>query len=935
MTIWSGTVDVVNGDKHVVVNVGPTLTNANCSNGSTIIIDRVAYFVDARDSVNGGTEFDLISDYEGVTATAVAAEISPVSATTQSLIEAAKNIVLLAAQLDVYDKNTAGLLFNRAAATTGDPSAGCFAFNTDGDPDTVTHIVVSDTDGNGLDVGAAFGIWTIGTILTVRSLNSKGYALYRVIATPTDNSGWKSFPIQIAQTNAHDGDLAVGEPYNINYSRIGEGLKIDATGTLSERSTYNSADTGFVFVATDTDPPNFYVKASPSSGDWGDAIPFQGQQGQRGWNPDLRWTNVAGKTALRFQAWIGGQGTTPTAFVGQYSDGVGGWTSDTSLAMNFKGITGDAGASAYAIAVANGFVGSQSAWLASLIGATGASAYDVAVANGFGGSQSAWLSSLIGADGVSPGVWFVWSASNSDANAGAGKVWASDDLSSASYLYFSKTNRTGQDYEQWLLYMDSSDSDIKGQINLANGDGSSQATVEILSAGVDDRTGYVRVAINYLGGADSFTVDELVSAEITRTGDKGTDGGGAGDVVGPAGGVVSNEFALFDGTTGKLIKGSGQLYGTLMVKASNLSDVADKQTSLDNLSTQGSNIVSASPLPLDSATGRLPIITGNTGFSAVTLTSGRSRRVRFTGTPVITVGANLVLNNNGSNYTVVAGDEIEFIARGSVIYGTIFKDTGKAVVPPTATEVSAVLGDIAVRWVPPTTTVAAYLDVREATDNGANRGRITVPTALAADRNYLFPDADMTFSTFMAGLMNTGNASAFRTAIGTIIGTDVQQYSALLTALAGLTGANGSFIRFTGATSAVMQAIIGTVSQSSSIPTGALFERGNNGNGYYERTAGGWQECISNGAHVTGINPTNTSGSVFTDGTHAWTYPAAFSISPGPRGWAQRTSGAGSGWLGGGTNANNGSTTAFSYFFVASQSNWTGCSYLSASGRWF
>jgi hypothetical protein len=60
--------------------------------------------------------------------------------------------------------------------------------------------------------------------------------------------------------------------------------------------------------------------------------------------------------------------------------------------------------------------------------------------------------------------------------------------------------------------------------------------------------------------------------------------------------------------------------------------------------------------------------------------------------------------------------------------------------------------------------------------------------------------------------------------------------------------------------------VIGTVSQSSSIPTGALIERGNNANGTYFRFAGGLQICF--------FSRTTSSG------TATWTYPAAFSSAP-------------------------------------------------------
>jgi hypothetical protein len=95
-----------------------------------------------------------------------------------------------------------------------------------------------------------------------------------------------------------------------------------------------------------------------------------------------------------------------------------------------SGLTGAAGASAYEVAVANGFEGDEAAWLASLEGpagpagadgapgaagadgapgaagaagadgADGASAYEVAVANGFVGDEAAWLASLVGPAGA-------------------------------------------------------------------------------------------------------------------------------------------------------------------------------------------------------------------------------------------------------------------------------------------------------------------------------------------------------------------------------------------------------------------------------------------------------------------------------------------------------------------------------------------------------
>lgn len=79
---------------------------------------------------------------------------------------------------------------------------------------------------------------------------------------------------------------------------------------------------------------------------------------------------------------------------------------DEADGLMLTGAKGDDGWSAYEVAISNGFVGSESEWLASLKGSRGedgddgASAYALAVADGFVGSLSEWLASLHGADGA-------------------------------------------------------------------------------------------------------------------------------------------------------------------------------------------------------------------------------------------------------------------------------------------------------------------------------------------------------------------------------------------------------------------------------------------------------------------------------------------------------------------------------------------------------
>lgn len=176
----------------------------------------------------------------------------------------------------------------------------------------------------------------------------------------------------------------------------GTSFTVDATGLLANRSAYDSEAAGFAYLATDTG--NLYIRQGASG--WSAAIPFgKGETGAQG---------IQGPAGLD-----GADGTNGT-----------------------NGVDGADGLSAYQIAVNAGFVGNEAAWLLSLKGETGAagingingtngtdgvdgidgtngingtnglSAYQIAVNNGFVGNEAAWLASLegpagpAGADGI-------------------------------------------------------------------------------------------------------------------------------------------------------------------------------------------------------------------------------------------------------------------------------------------------------------------------------------------------------------------------------------------------------------------------------------------------------------------------------------------------------------------------------------------------------
>lgn len=74
--------------------------------------------------------------------------------------------------------------------------------------------------------------------------------------------------------------------------------------------------------------------------------------------------------------------------------------------------------------------------------------------------------------------------------------------------------------------------------------------------------------------------------------------------------------------------------------------------------------------------------------------------------------------------------------------------------------------------------------------------------------------------------------------------------------------------------------VIGAVSQSSGVPTGAIIERGSNANGEYTRYADGTQECWSPIITSVGVAVTTAAAGGFRGTQNEWPFPAAFSSPP-------------------------------------------------------
>lgn len=114
----------------------------------------------------------------------------------------------------------------------------------------------------------------------------------------------------------------------------------------------------------------------------------------------------------------------------------------------------------------------------------------------------------------------------------------------------------------------------------------------------------------------------------------------------------------------------------------------------------------------------------------------------------------------------------------------------------------------------------------------------------------------------MLGLAGAANKFPYLNAANTAALADITQ---LGRAFLALTGTNGNIPVMTAAGTVASRPIVGTVSQSGGVPTGALFEHGGDATSGYIRFANGTQFCWR--ANITPIPNTNAAAGAIFSGT--------------------------------------------------------------------
>lgn len=467
-----------------------------------------------------------------------------------------------------------------SATTDADPGAGKIRFNH-ATLSSVTEIYVSKTDlgqnniGENLKIYDDFASSGVRATLSIGSVPSPNSLVqYNLTDAITDATTYLKFTVTHLGPDT-DPTFANGQSVAFGGIPTGQQGAQGDPGDPGAQGAMSGILYTFDTTTTDSDPGSGMVRTSRAS--W--------TPGQTGFiyadNLDANGNSVA-----LFVQTFDDSDSTPKGGVGIIN------TTDTSEFLAFA-ITGD-------ITVASGYDKIPVQYVAGSGSITNAAS--VAVDPKYTGDK--------GEPGV--GMRMSWSTATTDSDPGAGYIGANNaTLASATALYVNDADLNGVDLTAWLgTWDDSTNPTVKGDVWIKDkADTDKWLTAEVTA--VTDDGDYFDITIqNVVSGGTAFVVDDNVAVSFMRAGDKGTDGAGAGDIVGPAS-ATDNAIVRYDSTTGKLVQNSagilddsGNLSGINNITVSGTvdgRDVATDGTKLDGIEagadvTDTANVTAAGAL---------------------------------------------------------------------------------------------------------------------------------------------------------------------------------------------------------------------------------------------------------------------------------------------------------------------------------------------------
>ena len=222
-----------------------------------------------------------------------------------------------------------------------------------------------------------------------------------------------------------------------------------------------------------------------------------------------------------------------------------------------------------------------------------------------------------GPTGPNTGLDYAW-ASATSGDPGSGNVLYNNSTpASVTQINISKTGRNGESLGAVIAtWDDSTNTAHYGHLRvLAVTDRTKFIEAEV--TGLSDQTTYYAVTVSTTASGTLPSAGDVIAVVFERTGNKGVDGTGTGDVTGQAA-SVDGEIALFSLTTGKVIKRAtttGLLKASSGVLAQAVADTDYTANSFKTIAVSGQSDVVA-----DSAADTLTLAAG----SGITITTDAS-----------------------------------------------------------------------------------------------------------------------------------------------------------------------------------------------------------------------------------------------------------------------------------------------------------------------
>jgi microcystin-dependent protein len=413
-----------------------------------------------------------------------------------------------------------GLQYTWNTATSGDPGSGKLLVNN-GTLSSATSLNISETDNVAADVSAFLATWddstsTINGFIHISKVGAPGtFAIFSTSGSLTDSGGYDTFTVAHI---ASAGTLANGDSVSVLFYRTGDQGEDGPPGG------------GFPFAFDDGT-----TDADPGSG-------------------NLRFNNA--DIASATQIFI----STDTSAASDITDYLDALDDSSSVNRGTIQISKTIDPGVYALFTA-GVVTTASGYrkiAVTYVDHSGTFTDGDVIAFNFSRSGD---KGDTGADGTDAGIlWAFDDSTTTNADPGTGDI----RLNNASFasvteiaISYSNAESGNPSVEAYVKsWDDSTTTGNRGALIIKKKGSAENFAIYAITSAITDGTTYGRFTLSHVVSNGGFTAADVLSVQFFRSGDKGTDGAGTGDVVGPASAVVGN-IATFSNVSGKEIDDSG------------------------------------------------------------------------------------------------------------------------------------------------------------------------------------------------------------------------------------------------------------------------------------------------------------------------------------------------------------------------------------------